>query len=232
MLLVFFLLGILALIALLTAICIASVLEIEIRNFQKASEPLPAPKEAEIILRFYFLDRFLWLRKTIPISKLQKQAIKWRKKVDFSKLEKEVLKNKKNWKEAKAILKACNIRFSKLDLECYIGTEDAILTSSVVTLLASTIGILLPHITDRKPCHYHYDIRPLYHFRNEYKLRLHCIINVKMVHIISIIKTQIKKRRVDKHERTSNTRINDYCNGQYSRYGGCQYHYRGANRNF
>jgi len=232
MLLVFFLLGIVAFMVILIAITIASVLEIEIQGFQKASAPLPKEKEATLRIRLYFLDRIVWFRKTIPISKLQKQIKAWSKTVHITKIEKAVLENKENWKETKAILKACNIRLSKLNLECCIGTEDAILTSSIVTLLASFIAIVLPHIADRKPKNYHYTIQPLYRFRNEYKLRLDCIINVKMVHIISIIKMQIKKRRVEKHERTSNTGVNDYRYGQYTRYGGCQYHYRRTDRNF
>ena len=229
MLLVFFFVGILTLFTLITILLVGSVFEIEVQNFQKASKHIHLePKESCIILRLYFLDRILWFRKKIQNKTIQQQAKKWENKIDVAKIEEHMKNSKNDWKDIKEILQHLKIRLSGLDLRLSIGTEDAVLTSYIVTLFASTIGIVLPHIADRKPHNYQYGIQPIYGFRNEYKLTLDCIINVKMVHIIRIIITQVKKRSGEKYERTSNTRFNDNCHEQYTRHGRCEYHYRGT----
>ena len=210
MLLVFFLVGILSLLLLIAALFIFSVLEIEIRNFYKSSEKKEVVKPI-LIIRFYFLDKILWFKTKVDTEHPGKAWKQIEKKLDVPQIEKTILENEQNWKKFKENLQKLEIGLSKLDFKLEIGTEDAIITSGLVTLIASGISMILPHVADSKPENYHYEIIPNYTFKNLYKLALNCIINVKMVHIISVIYKQVKKRRVDKYERTSNTRVNDYC---------------------
>lgn len=86
-----------------------------------------------------------------------------------------------------------------------------ILTSAIITALASIIGIGLARIIEiYNKEKYSYEIYPIYQNKNLIKLDLNCIIKVKMVHIISIIYLIVKKRRVEKSERTSNRMSYDY----------------------
>ncbi len=57
---------------------------------------------------------------------------------------------------------------------------------------------------------------PIYEDKNRIKLILNCIIQVKLVHIISIIYYVVKKRKEKrKYERASNRRSYDYSYEQY-----------------
>jgi hypothetical protein len=55
-----------------------------------------------------------------------------------------------------------------------------------------------------------YTITPVYADKNIIKINLNCIIKIKMIHIICVLYILMKKRRVEKHERTSNRRTYDY----------------------
>ena len=220
MLLVFFFVGILMFLAIISILVVGSVLEIEVQNFQKASKHIQLePKESYVIVRLYFLDRIVWFRKKIKNTTIQKQAKKWEKKIDFENILQQWQHTEYNGKDMLEIIKHLKMGLSGLHLRLHIGTEDAVLTSYIVAFLASSLSIVLPHIADRKPHNYIYSIQPIYGFRNAYKLTLDCIINVKMVHIIRIMITQVKKRSGKKDERTSNTRSNDNCHEQYTRHG-------------
>ena len=144
-------------------------MEIEIKNLQKVS----GKKEKimpNIIIRLYFLDKVLWFRKKINNQKMQKKWKKIEKKIDISKIEKKVLQENQNWKNWKQEIQDLQIGLSKLNLKLAIGTEDAIITSSLVTFIASSISIILPHIADRKPQNYYYEVKPIYTFQNEYSI--------------------------------------------------------------
>ena len=109
------------------------------------------------------------------------------------------------------LLKKIKPNVSLLNLELKIGTEDAILTSFIVFLISTGISILLPHVIKRYDKNkYKYLITPLYFQKNLYQIKLNCIIEIKLVHIINMIYIFIKKRRSDKNERTSNRRPYDY----------------------
>ena len=56
-----------------------------------------------------------------------------------------------------------------------------------------------------------YKIEPLYLNHNIYEIKLNCIFEIKMVHIINMIYYFIKKRRGENHEqRTSDRRAYGY----------------------
>ena len=129
------------------------------------------------------------------------------KNIDFQQA-KTNMPSKKDFKE---IIKKLQIKIDKLNLKLDIGTIDIILTSTIITVLASTIGIVLARMIKKYDKErYNYEIHPIYQDKNIIKLDLNCIIKVKMVHIISIIYLLVKKRRVEENERTSNRRSYDY----------------------
>ena len=116
----------------------------------------------------------------------------------------------------KEIIKKLNIKLQKFHLELEIGTQDILITSFLVAGFASILGIILPKIISKyNKEKYFYKILPNYYKKNMVKLSLNCIIQVKMVHIISIIPILLKGKEKKKNERTSNRRSYDYGYEQY-----------------
>lgn len=112
----------------------------------------------------------------------------------------------------------------KIDLNLNIGLIDLILTTFSVAFISAVLSLYLSKLVQKhytKECKY--KIMPIYNTdKIELKLRLNCIINVKMVHIINIIYTLLQKTRSDKnYVRTSYRRTYACCNEQHKRYGRC-----------
>lgn len=213
MILVFILLGIIIFILSITIILLLSIVQIEIKNLKIGNKEhfnnSRIKDEYEIKITLYFLEKIpiIWsklnnrkLRKIYTNSNLQK--------VDFSKL-----KGKAKFdKDAVEMIKNIKIKVSKLKLRIDLGLEDAIITSYLIAIISSIIGIILPHIVEKnKLDNISYNINPIYKNKNEYQISLNCIIRIKIVHIIYNIVCFIEKKGRDvKNERPSNRRTYAY----------------------
>ena len=164
-------------------------------------------------IELYFLDKIKIFSLMINPEKLEKLNKKMNletkiKQVNFSKIKNEL----PNKNEIKELVKKLKIKLDEFHLILQIGTEDVIITSAIVTGIASILGIILAKLiknyNDEK---YRYEIMPVYKNKNMVKLSFDCIIKVKMIHIINIIYTLVSKRKEKiKYERTSNRRSYDY----------------------
>lgn len=146
------------------------------------------------------------------VSKLSKK-FKLKEKIDIKKVEKGI----PNKKERKKLQEKLDIKLNEFHLKAEIGTYDVIITSAIIAVISSAIGIVMAKLIDNyKKEKYEYIIMPVYKNKNVINLSLNCIIQVKMVHIISIIFTLLRKRKEKrKYVRTSNRRSYDYSYGQY-----------------
>lgn len=146
------------------------------------------------------------------VSKLSKK-FKLKEKIDIKKVEKGI----PNKKARKKLQEKLDIKLNEFHLKAEIGTYDVIITSAIIAVISSAIGIVMAKLIDNyKKEKYGYTIMPIYKNKNIINLSLNCIIQVKMVHIISIIFTLLRKRKErNKHVRTSNRRSYDYSYGQY-----------------
>ena len=126
-------------------------------------------------------------------------------------------------KELSEDIKKLHYTLQLFYLKLDIGTEDILLTSGIVWLISTAISIYIPYKFKGKTKDINYKILPLYKSKNLFKISLNCIINIKMVHIISIIYIYLKKKRRSENEyaRPSDRRFNDNSHEQYSRYGRC-----------
>ena len=103
----------------------------------------------------------------------------------------------------------------KFKLKLKIGLGDVIFTTFMIPIISSIISCVLNKgsinlYKKNSKQKYYFKIDPEYN-KIAVKLKLNCIINVKMVHIINIIYALIiKKRRSDKYERTSYRRSYGY----------------------
>lgn len=139
----------------------------------------------------------------LPMNKIKEKM----KKIDVEELKSNELEKK----QIKRAVKALNINLEQLNLKLEIGTEDVLLTTILVTLISTGIGVVLPHVIRRyKTGRYYYKIAPIYTNQNKINFDFKCIICTKMVHIIYVIYILMKMRRVKKNERTSNRRAYDY----------------------
>ena len=108
-------------------------------------------------------------------------------------------------------VKKIKTNIENIDLDIKLGTEDVILTSAIVTIISSTLGIFLGRAIKKYNKEKHnFEILPVYQNKNYFELHLNCIINTKLVHIIYVIYMFSKKRSENKNERTSNRRSYDY----------------------
>jgi len=213
MILVFILLGIIIFSITIFIIILLSTIQIEIVNLKIASKNVKQERnikdDYQIKIKLYFLEK-------IPILVIKLDKYKLRKiyennkfnnlNINFKKIENKIKVNRKEIFDA---FKKIKIRISKLSLKINIGTEDAILTSYIVAILASFIGIILPHLAKENINKCEYIVNPKYMNRNEYYICLESIIKIKIVHIIYSMLFLIEKGR-DKNERTSNRRSYAY----------------------
>ena len=181
-----------------------STIRIQIENFEASNmENKKKPKNYKIKIALYLFNRIKWIWISLDDKKIQKisQKSKWNE-VDIKKYV--------DVKDIK-LVKKLSPKISFFNLKVKLGAFDILATTYLVTILSTFIAVLLPYtIKKYKKENYYYEILPVYSDKNLYEIKLNCIIEEKMVHIISIVYALLKKRRVDKNERTSNRRSYAY----------------------
>lgn len=210
MVLVFILFVIFILLLLLFTMIVLSTFQIEIKNLRVGNKQRDSKRrikekyEVKISLRFLGKIPIVWFR--LNHQRMRKlYNSKQLQKIDVRKIEKKIPFQKETFE----IIKGIKLRILKLDLKIAIGTEDAILTSYIIAIIASVIGILLPHLAKEKITDCYYVVTPRYQDKNEYDVSLDSIISIKIVHIIYSMLNFVKKGR-EKYERTSNRRSYAY----------------------
>jgi len=216
MILFFVILTILFFISLIFLLICLSNLEIEVNKIWFDSENKKHHKLENYLfyIKIKLLDKITWLKikvdknriTTIENSKIFKSKI-FNKVNEYDHIRDIILKNRKE------ILKKSNIKYIKdispkikqLDLNIELCTSDNIFTSFSVAIIASIISIFLAKNIDKyEKNKYNYMITPKYEQKPNIKIKLNCIISIKIVHIMNVIYMLIKKRSVEYDERTSN----------------------------
>jgi len=203
MVLVFILLAILIIVSALFFLVLLSTFHLEIQNLSLTNmKKERIDKNYAIILSLYLFNKIKWISIHLNDKRLRKAYRKMQlEKIDFKKLEKDF-----EWKDLKKI-KTLQPKISNLTLNMQIGVEDPVATTFLVASISSIISILLPYVaTSMKKQNYEYMIAPIYQNQNLYKIQFNCIIQVKMVHIINVISSFLKKGRSDLNERTTSHR--------------------------
>ena len=193
-------------------IILLSTIKVEIENLRIGN--IKIKKEYNIKISINVFNKIKIFAINLNKDKLKKiSTSKQLQKIDIQKLSKKVSINKEDLK----VLKHIKPVIEKLQLYIDLGTEDAVLTSYLIAIIASIIGIALPHITqDINNCKYL--VNPLYNGKNQFNMDLNSIISLKIVHIMYVIYILIMKGR-DENERTSDRRAYGYSYGQYQENG-------------
>lgn len=190
-------------------VLIFSKIQVEIENFR-----LNLPKNKNKILNDAFLFKIkLVIFGTLPIINLKINREKLKKlennlkdkkiKLDINKIGKQI--TKENINDAKKL----QMHIEKIKLKINFGTENTILTSFIVPIISTIWSIVLTkkRVKEEKQ---RLEINPIYNKGNLVNIVFEGIFEIKMIHIIKVICAKIKKRRVEKYERTSNRRAYDY----------------------
>lgn len=202
----------LAIIILIITILTFSSIKINIKEFKFVNKKVI---DMEIIISLAFLNRINILKITLNKNRLSKIEHNKSVRKIAKKLQERLVKDykymhnfeQKSIKDILEILKYFNV--SNVEIDVNIGTEDVIFTSFVVTAISMIITFLIA----RKVENTKYIVLPVYINENYVNLSIKCIISIKLVHIINIIKQFKRKDRDKKNGRSFNRRTYANSNG-------------------
>ena len=158
--------------------------------------------DSKVLLKVYIFEKIKIIEFDLKKIDLKNQIIK-------NRLQKQIEGNKLNLNTVNFLINT-NYIIEILNLEVFIGTEDAAITAiGVGTGYAIISNLLKKKFLDYR--NIKYEILPIYKNKNIFKLELDSIITLKMENLIDIIRF-MKKGRVKKNGRSSNRRSYAYSN--------------------
>lgn len=171
--------------------------------------------DLKVVISLAFLNKINILKITVNKEKLDRfEHNKYVRKI-ADKIQENLIKDYKymhnfEQKSIKEILKISKyFRLNNIEIDMKLGTEDAVFTSFAVT----TISIIITFFIARKIENTKYNVIPIYINENYLNLSIKCIISIKVVHIINIIKELKRKDRDKKNGRPLNRRTYASSNG-------------------
>lgn len=200
-------------ILLILLLLLTLTIQIEIKNFffssQKQGNRHISP-HYEIILRGKIVNKIPIFKITVTTEKLKKLNLEKKiKNIDFTQIEEKALSTPSLRKEIIEKVKKLSIEIKALDFHLQIGTENAALTAILVPVISTVMTFLIQkQMKDWQK--QTFIVEPLFFNQNIINFKFAGIFEVKLIHIINTIIHNKPKRRVEKHERTSNRRSYDY----------------------
>ena len=172
--------------------------DLSLNNIEENKKGQKASYVIKISLNIFNNIKWLWISLD---SKKVKKLVSKIPEIDIKKIESDFTL------EDIKVLKKLYLNVSKFKLYAILGLENPIATAFLVAILSSSISIAIPRFIKKwNKENYEYKIQPIYNNQNLYKIRLNCIIELKIVHIINVIYILIKKGKSDKNERTASNR--------------------------
>lgn len=164
-------------------------------------------KKSSIHLKIYILKSIL-----IGKTNLNNSNKKINEKL---KLKMQNVDQKELIKRGYNLLKKIKFDLEKFKLKIDISTSDAVLTSYMVAIVSSFIGILLKVANMQiNYKNFRYIIKPIYQNEKILNIRFACIISTNLVHIITIIcKSLIEWRCEDNGRKSPNRKAYGNSNG-------------------
>ena len=190
---------------------IFSKIKIKIENLRFSSKKdRYFNEDFKIIIKLYVLSKIPIIKITLTKEKIKKQKLKLQKSVKD--LEERIIKDKKLIdKKMIYLMKELNIKIEKINLNIIIGTENAMFTAMIVSIISSIISIFIAKRIKEKNDKY-FIVKPIFKDQNFLEILISCIFEIKVIHIINIIYVLVNNRKgEDKYERTSNRRSYDDC---------------------
>lgn len=172
----------------------------------------------EHLNRNYEIKVILYIFQKIPILKMRINNRKIQNFINNEKIRKrikqqqiKIIENRKDIdKELIKSLKNIKLEIKEMNLKVLIGTEDASITAFIIPVISTIIAMFLSTKVQKYNDKQIFSITPIYINQNLINIEFSGIFQLKMIHIINTICILGKKRKGDKHERTSNRRSYDY----------------------
>lgn len=205
-----------AFIILITIILLFSKIKININKFNYLSiNPKNKKTDYTIIIQLIILKKFSIFEIKFNKNNIMKiEKIKQKIKNKFETFDfTEIKKNKEVKKKILKIIKKLKIDIDKINLNIEIGTENAVLTSFIIPVVATLLTYILKNSIKNnviKSEENKFKIQPIYYNQNLLNILFSGIFEIKMIHIINIIYILRKKEGVKEYERTSNRRTYGY----------------------
>ena len=205
MILVFIILGIIIFIYLTMFILILSNIRLEVKKLHISNVNEKRKIELKFILNISisFLNKINLLKFTVDNIKINNLLSSGKIDMQKFKLGEEI--NEDIIKE----LKASNFKIEYLKLDGYFATFDTVLTSSIFAMIHAIVPILISRKINGK---YINHIEFLNINENVINLGLNCIISIKMVNIINILRYITKKGGNKNNGKSSYRRSYAYSN--------------------
>lgn len=205
-----------AFIILITIILLFSKIKINVNKFNYLSiNPKNRKTDYNIIIQLIILKKFPIFEIKFNKNNIMKiEKIKQKIKNKFETFDfTEIKKNKEVKKKILKIIKKLKIDIDKINLNIEIGTENAVLTSFIIPIVATLLTYILKNNIKNnviKSEENKFKIKPIYYNQNLLNILFSGIFEIEMIHIINIICILIKKEGVKEYERTSNRRTYGY----------------------
>lgn len=120
------------------------------------------------------------------------------------------------------IINQLKFDLEEIDLKVIIDLIDIMPTTLAIPIISTIVSMIIEKSAkEYKKEKYKYAIIPNYNTNLMVKIKLNCIISIKIVHIIEVIYTMLKKGSEKNDEGTSNRRTYVRSNDKYTRYGRC-----------
>ena len=212
MIVFFIVLTVLFFLSLILFMLCASNLEIEVNKFWFDSNNNKNEKIKDYLfyIRLKSFGKITWFKVKIDdkkIVKIKNQISKiFEKIIKSNNLKDIIIKNRSEIFNLDNI-RILDIMIKRLNLQIKLSAIDSILTSFSIVIISTIISIILARsIKKYQKDKYNYVISPIYETKPIFKIKLNCIIDIKIVHIMNIIYILIKKRSVVYDKRTSDRR--------------------------
>lgn len=228
MVLVFYIvLGILLLLTLLILMIYKSKLEIDIENLCMSNINKRKNNEQIVVNISLKIYKCRWIHFKLNKDKMANVYAKIKKSEYKNRISSKMIKDMIA-KETKIILENqelkgkildTKVELDKFNANISLGTEDYILTSYVVAIVAIIIANILPHVIKETEQdilkRVNYKVLPIYQPQNIYKVALSTTLNIKISHLIQIAymlkkaNKEDRKAKEDKYENIENAEKRD-----------------------
>lgn len=171
-------------------------------------------KEYSINIKIYTFINLPILKIKINNEKINKIINNKKIRKIVKKQESRIIENRKNI--SKQLMEGFkNIKFEaeKMDLQIIIGTENAAITAFIIPVISIMVATFLSRKVQKYNDRQMFLVKPVYMNQNLINIEFSGILQIKMIHIISII--CVLKKKGDRNERTSNRRSYGYGYEQY-----------------
>lgn len=173
-------------------------------------------KDFIIIITFFIFQKIAIFKIKVNNEKIERALNNEKIRRVIREQEIKMIKNRKGLdKEIFRGIRDIKIDVEEMNLNVFIGTENASITAFIIPIVSTILATILSKSIKKHNNKQVFSITPVYINQNLINIEFSGIFQIKMIHIINTICRVNKRRKGDRNERTSNRRSYDYGYEQY-----------------